>query len=98
MRPKLPYGLIFLTSLIYAPLLSLWQRRDPIGFNDNTWLTVVIGCGYTLLYSRLLLDREAWLRICNCFFFACIPIIGRSLLQNSTRNRQLERFNGGCYE
>ncbi len=91
----LAYAVIFLTSMIYAPLLSLWQRRDPIGFNNNTWLTVVVGCGYTLLYARLILPAWAWLRICKCFFFACIPIIARSLLLNSLRNYDLDRNSGG---
>lgn len=95
-KPHRVYGLIFLTSLVYAPLLTTWQRRDPVGFNNNTWLTVVIGCGYTLLYSRLLMPFNAWLRICTAFFVACIPIIGRSLLQNIERGRELDQFyNGG---
>lgn len=89
------YALLCLTSCFYAPLLSLWQRRDPITFNDYTWLTVVIGVGYTLLWLRFLLPLRAWLRVCAAFFVAALPIIARSLHQNICRYRRFHQFNGG---
>jgi hypothetical protein len=91
---KFVYVLIFLTSLIYAPLLSLWQRLDPISINGNTWLQVVFGVGYVLLYLRLLLRPQTWLRVVSAFFFASIPIIARSLFHNGQRNVELQNFNG----
>ena len=99
MRPKSKetetYLLVFLTSLVYAPTLNWWQKRDSISFNENTWLTVVIGVGYVLLYLRLLLDVKTWLRVCSAFFVASIPIIIRSLLRNAHNNRAFDRHNGG---
>ena len=95
MKPKSVYLLLFLTSCIYAPLLTLWQRREPVSFAEHTWLTVVIGCGYILLALRLLLDLNCWLRVCSAFFFACIPIVSRSLLQKANHNRRVDRFERG---
>lgn len=94
MKSKTTYALIFLTSLIYSPLLSLWQKIEPISFYNNTWLQVVIGVGYVLLYLRLLLSPRYWFKVCVAFFFASIPIIARSLLHNGKRNSELQKFNG----
>lgn len=95
MKDSAVYTLIFATSLAYAPALTWWHRRDPIGFANNTWLTVVIGVGYTILYLRLLLSPRAWFRLCAAFFFASLPIIARSLLQNANHNRKFNQFTGG---
>ena len=95
LNQKQTYSAIFLTSAAYAPLLSLWQRKDPIGFANSTWLQVVIGVGYVLLFLRLLLDPKAWLKVCCAFFLSCLPIIARSLLHETQRNQRLHRFNGG---
>jgi hypothetical protein len=89
------YFLIFLTSLIYAPVLSWWQKRDSISYSENTWLTVVVGVGYVLLYLSRLLDLKSWVRVCTSFFLACIPIIIRSLLLNARHNRAFDRHSGG---
>lgn len=95
MKEQKVYSLIFATSLAYAPALTWWHRRDPIGFHSNTWLTVVIGVGYTILFLRLLLAPQAWFRVCAAFFFASLPIIARSLLQNANHNREFNQFTKG---
>ncbi len=87
------YILIFVTSLIYAPVLHLWQRADPVSRYQNTWLATVIGCGYVLLYLRTILDLKAWLRVSSAFFFASIPIITRALIDQGIHNRQHNGFS-----
>ncbi len=80
-------GLLAL-SVVYAVGLQHWQRHFPESYDDLTWLTVVIGCGYVLLLLALVLPLEWWLRVCGAFFVACIPIIFRSVWNLSRRRRQ----------
>jgi len=94
MKPKHVYTAIFATSMAYAPLLSWWKRADPISYQQTTWLQTVIGCGYVLLYLRLLLDGGNWLRVAQAFFVSSIPVIGRSLVENAINNNQYRRQNG----
>lgn len=92
------YTMLFLTSVIYAVVLQWWWRADPDGFDDNTWLTVVIGVGYVLLWLRPIIPLDAWLDFGKGFMVAGIPIVFRSLYNNARRNRRfqrwLERFKG----
>jgi len=93
-KPSTIYTLIFVTSLAYAPILHWWQRMDPVGRYNNTWLATVIGCGYILLFLRAILDPKAWLRVCSAFFFGSIPIVARALIEQSRRNQKHNGFNG----
>lgn len=83
------YGLLFTTSVVYALLLQLLWKTYRQAFDDLTWLAVVVGDGYVLLYLYLLIPLEAWLAVCMAFFVACVPIIGRSLY-NILRRRKAE--------
>ena len=94
MDEKRTYSAIFLTSLGYAPFLSWWKRADAISYSQTTWLQTAIGVGYVLLYLRLLLDGRAWFRLCLGFFLASIPIVVRSLVENSLNNRDFKQYNG----
>lgn len=81
------YGLLFATSIIYALLLQLLWKHYRQPFDDYTWLTVVVGVGYVLLYLSLLISLDSWLTVCMAFFVACLPIIGRSLYNNLRRRK-----------
>lgn len=81
------YGLLFITSILYALFLQWAWRHYRQVFDDYTWLTVVVGVGYVLLYLYLLIPLEIWLTVCKAFFVACLPIIGRSLYNNLRRRK-----------
>jgi ABC-type spermidine/putrescine transport system permease subunit II len=83
------YGLLFGTSIVYALALQVLWKTYQQAFDDYTWLTVVVGVGYVLLYLYLLIPLEAWLRVCATFFVACLPIITRSIY-NALRRRKAE--------
>jgi hypothetical protein len=87
------YSLIFLTSLLYAPLLHWWQRVDPVGRYNNVWLATVIGCGYILLYIRKHLKLKDWLTVCTAFFYGSIPIVAQALIHQAIHNRKHNNFN-----
>lgn len=46
----------------------------------RTWLTVVIGTGVDLLIAALVLDFDAWLRLCSIVAVSSVGIIFRSLV------------------
>lgn len=81
------YGLLFATSIVYALILQLLWKHYRQAFDDYTWLTVVVGVGYVLLYLYKLIPLESWLTVCQSFFMACLPIIGRSLYNNLRRRK-----------
>jgi hypothetical protein len=81
------YGLLFGTSIIYALVLQILWKHYRQAFDDYTWLTVVVGVGYVLLYLYPLLPLGAWLTVCKAFFVACVPIVGRSLCNNLCRRK-----------
>jgi hypothetical protein len=86
------YLALWLLSVAYAVVLQVWSQRWPESFADGTWLTVVIGVGYVLLGLGFLLSWEAWLRVCAAFFFACLPIVCRSLVNHAKRRREANGF------
>lgn len=81
------YGLLFATSLVYAIVLQVSWKYYRQALDEYTWLTVVVGVGYVLLYLRFLIPLEYWLLVCQAFFIACLPIIGRSLYNNLRRRK-----------
>lgn len=81
------YGLLFGTSIVYALMLQFLWKHYRQAFDDYTWLTVVIGVGYVLLYLYLLIPLKSWLAVCLAFFVASLPIIGRSLYNNLRRRK-----------
>lgn len=83
------YGLLFGTSIIYALILQYLSKTYRQALDDYTWLMVVVGVGYVLLYLYLLLPLTFWFRVCLAFFVACLPIISRSLY-NACRRRKAE--------
>ena len=82
---------LFILSVLYALVLQWWNGHYPESFDDNTWLTVVIGVGYVLLGLFFVLSVESWLRVCAAFFFASLPIIARSLVNAAHRRRAANR-------
>lgn len=86
---------LFVISCGYAWLLNYWQKSDPVSFNDMTWLQVVIGTGYVLAASLILVSFDAWLLIFCAFAVASLPIVFRSVMHVVSRNKQLSLFNGG---
>ena len=81
------YTAVFVSSLAYAPVLSWWKRAEPISYHQYTWLQTTIGVGYVLLFLKALLNIQSWIKVCVAFFFSCIPIVGRSLLEVGIQNR-----------
>lgn len=94
MNDKTTYAAIFITSVLYAPLLSIWKRVEPIGYHQTTWLQTVIGVGYVLLWLRVILSWPVWIKVCAAFFFSSIPVIIRSLTETALQNRDYNKFNG----
>ncbi len=84
---------LWLISVVYAVVLQVWSQKWPESFADNTYMTVVIGVGYVILALGFLLSWEAWLRVCAAFFFACLPIVARSLVNHAKRRREANGFN-----
>jgi hypothetical protein len=84
---------LWLISVVYAVVLQVWSQKWPESFCDNTYMTVVIGVGYVILGLGFLLSWEAWLRVCAAFFFACLPIVCRSLVNHAKRRREANGFN-----
>ena len=88
------YFIIFIASLIYAHILNAWKRHDPISYVQLKWLQTVIGVGYVLLFLRLILSLNSWLRVCIAFFASSIPIIARAMIETSNQNREYNRYRG----
>lgn len=86
---------LWLASVVYSVILQVWSQSWPESFCDNTYMTVVIGVGYVLLGLGFLLSWEAWLRVCGAFFFACLPIVARSLVNHAKRRRAANHFDEG---
>ena len=88
---------LFLVSVVYALVLE-WSER-LFGFvSEYTWLTVVIGVGYTLV-GLAIASVEAALLALVAFVASSIPIITRSvildLLARRDRLDALERRGRG---
>lgn len=87
-----PNWFVFLSllgfSASYALLLQWWSRDYPESFDDNTWLTVVIGVGYVLLHLAVLIPLRYWILVATAFFVASLPIIGRSLYNRARQRRE----------
>lgn len=79
---------IFLTSGAYWVILDWWYKADPAGYDENTWLMVVVGVGYVLLWMTLIVPQEIWLKFFFGFISASVLIITRSLKINIQRNRR----------
>lgn len=82
------FASLFGFSLVYALVLQWWHRTYPESFDDNTWLTVVIGVGYVLLHLGAALSLAAWLIVATAFFVASLPIITRSLYNAAHHRRE----------
>lgn len=82
---------LFLTSIIYAILLQWLERRW--GFvSAYTWLTVVIGVGYTLCGLAFLNWKAAALALL-VFVVSSVPIIARSIINDmAERNERMDRL------
>ena len=93
---SVPYGRLigtliglFVTSIIYAVLLQ-WSERRWGFVSAYTWLTVVIGVGYTLIGLAVLCWQAAVLGLV-VFASSCIPIITRSvILDLQERNERMD--------
>lgn len=94
-KEPLVYIALFMTSLIYAPLLTWWKRKDPISFSDHTWFQVVIGVFYVGVWLKPLMRPPDWEKMVKGFVLASIPIIARSLFINACNNHKVKTFNGG---
>lgn len=90
---------LFLVSVLYAIVLEYLERRWGV-VTDYTWLSVVIGVGYTL-GALALLDWGAARLALMVFAVASVPIIIRSLVNDIMQRHELrrhleERGNGDC--
>lgn len=83
---------IFGTSIGYYFVLKWWSQKYPEHFDDNTWLAVVIGCGYVILWQILILPFDCWFKLIIAFFVASPPIIYRSLHNNAKQRRELCQY------
>lgn len=79
---------LFCFSLAYAVVLQWWHRTYPESFDDNTWLTVVIGDGYVLLHLAAVMPLTYWILVVCAFFVASLPIILRSLYNAAHHRRE----------
>ncbi len=85
MTTYLVFALLLLVSTLYAVILQVtsfgrWLARE------RTWLSVVIGVGYTVLALVLVIPRSAWFMVVMAFLVASLPIIGRSLWNELRRD------------
>lgn len=87
------YAVLFCVSMIYAVILHVWWKRYPQSFADLTWLQVILGVGYVLLGLGFIVPLHDWLHICAAFFFACLPIIFRSVFVSAGNQRDAEEMN-----
>lgn len=89
------YGALFITSVIYAFLLSFAARRIPELFDDFTWITVVIGVAYTVIIYSIRTNWTQFVELTFAFAVAGIPIIIRSIIIAVARLRRHNQvFNG----
>lgn len=79
---------LFCFSGAYALILQWWSRNYPESFDDNTWLTVVIGVGYVLLHLAGIMPFTYWLQVAAAFLVASLPIIGRSIYNHARHRRE----------
>lgn len=87
------FGALFGVSVLYAFFLQWSERR--FGFvSAYTWLTVVIGVGYTLI-GLAIASVEAALLGLAVFVASGIPIIARSVILDLLERRErLDRWQG----
>lgn len=86
------YAILFAISVVYAIALHAWWKRYPQSFADLTWLQVVIGVGYVLLGLGFIIPLHDWLHVCAAFFFACLPIVFRSVFVSASNQRDAEEM------
>lgn len=82
---------LFVVSVFYALALT-WAERQAGFVTAYTWLTVVIGVGYTLLGLAILSLKAAILAVI-VFAASSIPIIARSIILDlKERRERLDRL------
>lgn len=80
---------LFLTSILYAIVLQ-WSERRWGFVTAYTWLTVVVGVGYTLL-GLAVLNWKASALAFGVFAVSSVPIIARSIINDmAERNERLD--------
>jgi len=77
-----------LVSLLYAVVLRAWSRSYPESYQDNTWLTVVVGVGYVLLALAVVTNLVVWLRVVVAFGVAGVPIVASCVVSAAQRRRK----------
>lgn len=82
---------LFLLSVLYA-LALCWSERRWGFVSAYTWLTVVIGVGYTVA-ALAVLSLEAALLALLCFAASAVPIVARSIILDlRERQERLDRW------
>ena len=80
---------LFLFSCLYAIALGIAERRW--GFvSDYTWLTVVVGVGFTLVALAVIAWPAALLALV-AFATSSVPVIIRSIILDVQRRLALRR-------
>lgn len=84
-----PHALILAAfwGIVWALCLQFteWGRWLAL---RRTWLTVVIGVGVDLLIVGLVVNAEAWLRVCSIVAVSSLGIIFRSLINEHSDDAQ----------
>ncbi len=83
---------LFIASIIYAFALNWVERHWPEVFDNHTWITVVIGCGYTIIGLAFILDEGTILLIFYAFVASGLPIVARSLIDEIVKKRDLNHM------
>lgn len=84
---------LFLLSALYAILLT-WLEREFGFVTDYTWLTVVVGVGFTLV-GLAILSVDAALLALAAFCATGIPIILRALILDMQQRKALRDHLAG---
>lgn len=88
-------GALVITSIVYALTLEWLSRRVKLTWQHHNHTKVVIGVGYVLIALRFLLSFECWLTVCAAFFWASLPLLGRSLYGMLQFDQELRHFLRG---
>jgi hypothetical protein len=86
----LVYGGLVLSGALYAVGLEFAERKWQL-VSRKTWLSVVIGVVIILAWVALVLDFVTWCRVCFAFVACGSPVILRSVIRETIRERNLER-------
>ena len=81
------FGSLFFLSILYAVGLNWMERHLAELFDDHTWITVVIGVGYTIIGLAILLEKETIWLIFFAFVSSGLPIVARSLINEIRRKK-----------